>query len=107
MFAKIAGLVIPSGKENVIHAANGIPWLKKKQKKALPKGISAGKDGLELEISSLKGKVAQISRLNTGLIELDRVCGGWFSRRISHPDWWRPWNWKINHFASGLRFYGQ
>lgn len=42
----------------------------------LPKGVSGGKGGKAITFVGLKGKTATPPRLNTGIAELDRVCGG-------------------------------
>jgi len=43
---------------------------------ALPKGVSGGKGGKAISFVGLKGKTAAPPRLQTGIAELDRVCGG-------------------------------
>ena len=42
----------------------------------LPKGVSGGRGGKPISFVSLKGETATTPRLNTGIAELDRVCGG-------------------------------
>ena len=43
---------------------------------ALPKGVSGGRGGKAIAFVGLKGKTATPPRLQTGIAELDRVCGG-------------------------------
>ena len=43
---------------------------------SLPKGVSGGKGGKYISFVGLKGKSAALPRLQTGIKELDRVCGG-------------------------------
>ena len=43
---------------------------------ALPKGVSGGRGGKSVTFVGLKGKTATPPRLQTGIAELDRVCGG-------------------------------
>ncbi len=43
---------------------------------ALPKGVSGGRGGKTIAFVGLKGKTATPPRLQTGIAELDRVCGG-------------------------------
>ena len=42
----------------------------------LPKGVSGGRGGKPISFVGLKGETATPPRLNTGIAELDRVCGG-------------------------------
>lgn len=43
---------------------------------ALPKGVSGGKGGKAISFVGLKGETATPPRRQTGIAELDRVCGG-------------------------------
>jgi len=44
--------------------------------KSLPKGLSGGRGGTRLEFVKLKGEAKIVARRKTGILELDRVCGG-------------------------------
>ncbi|MBD24006.1 MAG: DNA repair protein RadA [Candidatus Marinimicrobia bacterium] len=46
------------------------------QREHLPKGLSGGRGGRKINFTSLKGANKSPPRISTGLMELDRVCGG-------------------------------